>query len=112
MPEKAIQDLVFRNVRFVSGGGGERGPVQTLPDLMPERLQGVWPEYTSFGMSVPCYGLYAGHVNGLTIDGCAFEPFEKDDRPAVICDDVRRSRISGNVTDDGTVGVVLDGEAL
>jgi hypothetical protein len=112
MPETSIQDLVFRNVRFVSGGGGARGPVQSLPDLTPERLHGAWPEYSSFGMTVPAYGVYAAHVDGLAIDGCAFKPFREDNRPAIICDDVRRSRISGNVIDDGTVEVVLNGEAL
>jgi polygalacturonase len=112
MPGKPLRDLTFRDIRFVSGGGGTRGSTATLPDLTPERLEGGWPEYHSFDTTVPSYGIYVGHVAGLTIDSCAFDTSEKDDRPTIICDDADRCRISDNTTGWWEAEVVLNGETL
>ena len=112
MPEKPLRDLVFRDIRFISGGGGVKDARPELPDLTPERLQGAWPEYQSFGKTVPSYGLYVSHVEGLTVESCAFETSETDGRPAVICDDAGQVVISGNTTDYREAEVLLDGEVL
>jgi hypothetical protein len=112
MPEKPLRDLVFRDIRFISGGGGVRDPRPELPALTPERLAGGWPEYRSFGKTVPSHGLYVSHIDGLTVAACAFETSERDDRPAIICDDARRAIISDSTTNYRAAEVLLNGEPL
>jgi hypothetical protein len=60
---------------------------------VPEKDNG-YPEARMFGM-LPASGLYARHVRGLNLNNVAFSATAGEARPAVIFDDVIRSRITG-----------------
>ena len=64
---------------------------------MSDRLAGWWPEYDLFEITVPCHGIYAEHITGLTISNSVLETAMPDNRPAIACHEVTRLRIH-NVT--------------
>jgi polygalacturonase len=90
-PGHPIEDVTFNDIHMVTGGSGtQRDAERRLPDLVPELLNGWWPEYDCFGATVPAHGIYADHVDGLSITNCSFDTVEEDSRPAVVCHDVTR----------------------
>jgi hypothetical protein len=94
-----VENILLNNIHMITAGGGTAADASSaLPDLDLEHLQGAWPEYPSFGRTVPCHGIYAGHLRGLTIRSTLLRTREKDERPAIFCDDV--------------VGLELDGAGL
>ena len=63
-----------------------------------ETLAGWWPEFHLVG-TLPAYGLYLRHVDGLNMNGIEIHTAEPDERPALVLDDVlhaRGSRILSN----------------
>jgi hypothetical protein len=93
-PGHSIEDIAFNDIHMVTGGGGtQQDAERRLPDLVPELLAGWWPEYSSFGATVPAHGIYADHVDGLSITNCTFDTAEDDSRPAVVCHDVTRLKL-------------------
>ncbi len=89
-PGHPLENITLSNLQFLSGGGGTVDPALAplLPDLTPERIGNHWPEYYSFKRPVPCHGIYAGHVKGLTIRDVVLRVAQPDTRPAIVCDDV------------------------
>lgn len=57
------------------------------PYNVPE-LPAVYPEPSNWGI-LPAYGLYARHVEGLELDNVRTRYLVKEERPAVVFDDVR-----------------------
>lgn len=96
LPDHPIENITLENIRFRSGGGGTMADANpnTLPDLTLEVLKDHWPEYKCFGRAVPCHGIYAGHVKGLTIRDVNLQVRHADVRPAIVCDDVTDLEIS------------------
>ena len=90
LPGHPIENVTLDNIRFRSGGGGTAGDSksQTLPDLTLEAIGDHWPEYYCFKRTVPCHGIYAGHVKELTIRDTILQVKDADARPAIVCDDV------------------------
>jgi polygalacturonase len=97
LPGHPIENVTLDNIRFRSGGSGtvEHAAPKTLPDLTLQQIQDWWPEYSCFKRTVPCFGIYAGHLKGLTIREAIFDAKNDDARPAVICDDVINLEING-----------------
>lgn len=87
LPGHPVQGVVLRNVTLVHGGAGGR-PERPPADLaaIPEHAD-RYPECTMFG-PLPAWGLYCRHVEGLALEGVSFRMAGRDDRPAVVCDDV------------------------
>jgi hypothetical protein len=118
IPGKPVKDIVFRDIRFQTPGGGaadsgagdETG--SRLPDLTPELLGTGWPEFSSFGRRLPSFGFYANHVDGLTIDGCGFDSVSEDRRPAAVCHDVSRHQFRRITTSGEPAEILLNGEKL
>jgi polygalacturonase len=90
MPGHAIEDIRLSNIQLQTGGGGtvEEGARRTLPEYTLETLDGWWPEYHLLDGAVPCHGVYARHMAGLTLDGIQIKTARADGRPAIVCDDV------------------------
>lgn len=73
----------FVNYKQMEPGG-------TLADAqreIPENAD-AYPECVMFG-KLPAYGLYARHVEGLTLSNVRVTWTDRDQRPALFCDDVR-----------------------
>ncbi len=88
-PIQPIEGIRLRNIRFLTGGGCEISPrSDRFPQLTPEALKGWWPEYYVFGMTVPAHGIYAEHVQDLSIEDCQIDTAAPDCRPALVCHDV------------------------
>ncbi|MHB9067888.1 MAG: glycoside hydrolase family 28 protein [Pirellulaceae bacterium] len=96
LPGHPIENITFDNVRFRSGGGcsTEDANPQPLRDLTLAAIGEHWPEYFSFQRTVPCHGIYAGHVQGLTVRDALLQVQDADARPAIFCHDVADLELS------------------
>jgi hypothetical protein len=97
LPEHPIEDVSFRGIGLVTGGGGSASEdaATPLPEFDPATLKDWWPEYYLFKRPVPCHGIYARHVRGLSISDVAIRPAHPDERPALVADDVSELSIAG-----------------
>ena len=102
---RRISDIVLRDIR-VEHEGGEQP--------MDERLgeSNGYPENRMFGHRNPAGGLYIRHAENVTIDNFKISQRQRDQRPAVVLDDVRRLTAT-NVTSQGNQSrlVKIQGEA-
>lgn len=91
IPGFPIQGITLSNIQVTFPGGGTREDAAKRE--MPE-LEDVYPEYFLWGV-LPAYGLYARHVEGLSLDAVRFDLAAPDLRPAVVCDMAKDVDISG-----------------
>lgn len=107
LPGHPIQNVSLSHVKLTFPGGG------TLADAgrpIPEH-EDKYPECTMFG-TLPAYGFYARHVDGLTFDDVDVRWTKPDARPALVCDDVRDLRVNGlrgHAMKEGAPAMVLTG---
>ena len=81
MEGEPIRNVSLSDIRIQYRGGGKRTD-------KPYREQGTnYPEPRWAGPT-PAYGLYARHVDGLTLRNVQFELLRPDERPEVITEDV------------------------
>ena len=71
------------------GKGSWKDDPYNVPEMTRE-----YPEPSIMGI-LPEYGIYARHVKGLRITGVSLKYKVKDERPAVVLDDVADARFSG-----------------
>ena len=90
LPGHRVKNVTLSNVRLGFKGGGTREMV-TRP--IPE-VPGSYPEYRIFG-TLPAYGLYCRHVEGLTLANVQTSFEQPDARPALVADDVRELDVAG-----------------
>jgi polygalacturonase len=84
------------------GNGSWRDDPYNIPEMTRE-----YPEPSMLGI-LPAYGMYARHVKGLKLSGVTLKYQVKDERPAVVLDDVSESRFSalGAPTEQRTPEIV------
>jgi len=92
LPGHAIENITFSDIHFTAPGGGTR--TQADRRVVGE-FDAVRPEARVFAGALPTYGLYARHVQGLTVRNMTLETVAGDPRPAIICDDVHSAVICG-----------------
>lgn len=81
MPGTPVKNVSLTNIRIQYRGGGQKVD-------KPYREQGTnYPEPRWAGPT-PAYGLYARHVDGLTLRNVRFELMRPDERPDMILEDV------------------------
>ena len=81
MPGTPVRNVSLTNIRIQYRGGGQKVD-------KPYREQGTnYPEPRWAGPT-PAYGLYARHVDGLTLRNVRFELMRPDERPDMILEDV------------------------
>ena len=86
MEGEPIRNVSLSNIRIQYRGGGQK--VDT-----PYREQGTnYPEPRWAGPT-PAYGLYARHVDGLTLRNVRFELLRPDERPDILLEDVKHEDI-------------------
>lgn len=88
LPGHFIEDVLISNVQFiVSGGGTKADAAGKIKEYTPEVLGEWWPEFYLVG-TLPAYGLYARHLNGLVVDNFFVKTLTDDARPALKFDNV------------------------
>lgn len=88
IPGHFIENVTIRDVSVVFEGG-----VDEAPDDVPEHPD-RYPEHTMFGV-LPAYGLFCRHVRGLRLEGVSTRFLKPDERPALVCHDVREMEVVG-----------------
>ncbi|MDR6941127.1 endopygalactorunase [Mucilaginibacter pocheonensis] len=84
-----IKNVMFDDVHFLVKGGN---PLADTANVPPELGVG---QYNVADLKVqPSYGLWARHVNGLTVNNCTFNYEKRDSRYALFLDDVTGAKIN------------------
>lgn len=95
IPGHDIKDLELHNIKIYYQGGGTREMANTT---VPE-YEKDYPEPYRF-KTIPAYGFFIRHVDGLTLDNVAVRFMKEDQRPPYIIDDVKKASlqfVSGEV---------------
>ena len=95
MPGHPVENISFSNIRATfPGGGTERDLTNSVPvaEFTPENLGNRWPEIGNLRRIVPARGLYARHVNGITLSNVEFKTKTPDAREAIVFDDVTETK--------------------
>ena len=89
LPGHPLQDIRLSNICIRFAGGGSRTP---LADV--QELPGEYPECTMFG-ALPAYGFYVRHAEGIHLRDVELYCETAEERPMLVCDDVRGLRMDG-----------------
>jgi polygalacturonase len=94
LPEHKIEDVSIKNVQFQVTGGGtiEDAYKKDINEYTLDVLDGWWPEFHLVG-TLPASGIYARHMDGLTLENISIKTSNKDARKAVVFDDVLNSKV-------------------
>jgi hypothetical protein len=92
LPGHPVREIELRNWTLTYGGAAGKGEAPQADLARISEHPDRYPECTMFG-PLPAWGLYARHAEGLTLDHVAFRVTGRDDRPALVFDDVRRMRL-------------------
>ncbi len=89
MPKHYITDIQLSNIKFTVSGGGsvEDANKKDIKEYTLETLNGWWPEFHLVG-TLPAYGIYARHVDGLLLNDIQINVVGSDARPTIVFDDV------------------------
>lgn len=96
IPGGRISGIKLSDITLDCPGGGDD---THLNQKVPEAVK-KYPDAWMFGKSLPSYGLYVRHVDNIALDNIRFTLRGKDRRPAILCEDVERLRISGVEADE------------
>lgn len=90
IPGHPVEGIVLENITVSYEGGGTSELIEA--DVPDREVIAKYPEAQMFGR-LPAYGLYARHVNGLTLRDVRFSAAKPDARSAFAFDDVAASRL-------------------
>jgi len=83
LPEQPLEGIRLENIRLTSKGGGTKADAV----IEPKELGAGYPEPNKLG-TLPAYGVFARHVNGLELANISVNFQTNDFRPAIICSNV------------------------
>ena len=83
VPGHYITGLTLENIQIDLAGGGT---VEHARQVVPEAID-KYPEVKTFGPTIPAYGIWARHVQGLKLKHITFRLAANDQRPAFVCED-------------------------
>ncbi|HUL53570.1 MAG TPA: glycosyl hydrolase family 28-related protein [Opitutaceae bacterium] len=86
IPGHRIEDVSLSHILIEYQGGGKK---EQAARAVPEDEK-VYPEPGRFGI-IPSWGMFARHVQGLSLDHVELRTLKEDLRPAIILDEVRRA---------------------
>ena len=90
IPGHCVENVTLSNLRFsFVGGEGARGDVYAVPENVDQ-----FPKHHMFG-TLPSYGFFVRHVRNLRMRDIEVAFERRDDRPALLCDDVDGIAIDG-----------------
>ena len=84
IPAHPVESLTLENVALEVPGGGKAEDAKVE---LPEK-ESAYPEFNTFGKTMPAYGMYARHVRGMTLKDVHTTPLKPDARPANVLIDV------------------------
>ena len=90
LPGHPIESVALSNIKITFEGGGTKEDASRAIPENPEK----YPECTMFGI-LPSYGFYCRHVEGLSLSHVDVGWENADQRPALVCDDVRDFELNG-----------------
>ncbi|HEY1790483.1 MAG TPA: glycosyl hydrolase family 28 protein, partial [Verrucomicrobiae bacterium] len=90
IPGFDVEDVTLSNIRIQSE---ENGKADWVDRKIPE-TEKVYPESVEFG-KLPAYGFYCRHVTGLRLRNIEFTSGKDEERPAILCDDVKNLDVDG-----------------
>jgi polygalacturonase len=96
MPDHYITDIQLNNIQMTVSGGGtqEDADKEDLNEYTLDVLKGWWPEFRLVG-TLPASGIYARHVQNISVNNFHLKTVSKDARPAIVLDDVSGDYING-----------------
>jgi hypothetical protein len=98
MPGHYIQDIQLNNILMtVSGGGTKEDAIKKVKEYTLETIGKWWPEFSKVG-TLPAYGIYARHINGLSINNVQINTINSDERPTIVLDDVKAIQVNNVFT--------------
>jgi len=94
MPNHYISDIQLTNIQFIVSGNGTKEDANktNLKEYTLETLKGWWPEFSLVG-TLPAYGIYARHIDGLYIQNFQVKTLAKDNRQPIVSKDVVNGKI-------------------
>jgi hypothetical protein len=90
IPGFDVEDVTLSNIRIDSE---ENGKDTWAKREVPE-VEKSYPEARMFGR-LPAYGFYCRHVKGLRLRNVEFKSPPGEERPALLCEDVRELEVAG-----------------
>jgi len=85
VPGHYISNFTLENIEIELPGGG---PVEEARHIVPEAID-QYPEIKTFGPTIPAYGIWMRHVDGLKLRDITFKLAKADLRPVIISDDAK-----------------------
>jgi len=89
LPSDPAKNITLNNIRLSFKGGGTKDLVTRKIEEFPEK----YPEFGMFG-TLPAYGFFCRHVNGLTMQNIELSYELADYRPAIYLKDIKDFKIS------------------
>ena len=96
MPDHPIENISLSNIQLRYRGGVQNAHSKPYPELDKK-----YPEIAKFLGQCPAYGLFARHVNGLSLSDINIQLDRPDARPSIILDDVENVKFHNVSTPDG-----------
>ena len=91
VPGHYIKNFLLENIEIELPGGG---PVAESRHEVPEAID-KYPEVKTFGPTIPAYGVWMRHVDGLTLNNISFKLSKPDERPVLIAEDAKNVVVKG-----------------
>jgi hypothetical protein len=86
IPDHRIENLTLENITIHLAGGGTREHARAVVDQKPD----TYPEINRFGKTLPAWGVFARHVDGLILRNVKLTWDSPDLRPALVAQDVQK----------------------
>lgn len=90
LPSHRVQEVQLENIFIETVEGGKADWVERTVPEQPK----AYPEARMFGR-LPAYGLYCRHVDDLRLSQIEVVTKVRDERPALVCDDVKHLALNG-----------------
>jgi polygalacturonase len=84
IPDHPIEDVVLKDIRIWTHGGGTEKQAAT----QPAEKENTYPEPGMFG-DMPACGFYIRHVKGIELNNVQVTPMKPDRRPPLVLNDVK-----------------------
>ena len=91
IPDHRIENLTLENITIDLAGGGTAQDAQAKVDEKPD----TYPEINRFGRTLPAYGVFARHVNGLKLIDVTCNVASPDARPKLVTEDIENIDVRG-----------------